>query len=302
MRHDGFTLVELVIVIVVICLLAAILLPALARNVESKRRMACFKNLKQTGLALGMYATDNAGRLPPMKMRNCKGETLVWSTIFEPSVLYPDYLTEWELLVCPNSAQGRTAVELWDKGRTPSPHWSAWSGTGDGIVNQCEVVEYPYVYIGWSISYAASDQVLSHVIPWTEAALQRLRRAAEAHGKALVQNPDLVDEDWVLDEPIGKATVFHRLASDLDQDIYGPSGYSRPQSYRAVMWDATSGGDRPRFAHPERGFKRGSNVLFLDGHVEFCEYQGPYGAFPANAAGVVFDNLWRGGESAAETR
>ena len=302
MRHDGFTLVELVIVIVAICLLAAILLPALARNVESKRRMACFKNLKQTGLALGMYATDNAGRLPPMKMRNFKGETMVWSTIFEPSALYPDYLTEWELLVCPNSANGRTAVELWDEGKTPSPHWSAWSGTSDGIVNQCEVVEYPYVYIGWAITYEAPDPAVGPEISWTEEALQRLRRAAEAHGKALAQNPDLVDKDWALDEPIGKATVFYRLARHLERSVPGGTTSARPQSSRAVMWDATSGGNRPRFAHAVPGFKRGSIVLFLDGHVEFCQYQGPYGTFPANAAGVVFDNLWRSGDSAVEAR
>jgi len=291
MRRDGFTLVELVVVIVIICLLVAIFLPAMARRRDAARRTACLKNLKQIALAFHMYAADNDERRPPMKVRDCNGEVLVWSTIFEPNALYPDYLTDWELLVCPSGGRGKTAVELWDEGETISPHWKAWSGTGDGIVQPCEVVEYPYVYIGWSITHEVPDPWADPTISWTEQALQRLRRAADAHGKALAENPDLVDKDWILDEPVGDATVFHRLIRGLERDMPGPTGSSRPQSPRAVMWDATLGGDEPQFAHTPRG----SNVLYMDGHVEFRTYEGPYGnAFPVNRAGLLFDDLWRG--------
>jgi prepilin-type processing-associated H-X9-DG protein len=299
MKHDGFTRAELVVVIIIVGLLVTLLLPGMARMRESKRRAACVNNLKQIRLAFKMYWADYGGRLPPMKVRDCKGETLVWSTIFEPSALYPDYLTDWDLLVCPSGANGRTAVELWDGGNTPSPHWRPWSGTGDGIVQPCEVVEYPYVYIGWAISRQPPDPAVDPTISWTEEAVQKLRRAADAHGTALAQNPDLVDNDWVLEERIGEATVFYRLARHLERSFLAGTVYGRPQSPRAIMWDATTLEDgEPQFAHAARGFKSGSHVLYLDGHVEFRHYRGPYGdPFPVNAAGFLFDDLWRGHET-----
>jgi prepilin-type N-terminal cleavage/methylation domain-containing protein/prepilin-type processing-associated H-X9-DG protein len=57
-KRSGFTLVELLVVMAIISVLAAMLLPALTRARESARSVACRSNLKQIGLAFGMYQED----------------------------------------------------------------------------------------------------------------------------------------------------------------------------------------------------------------------------------------------------
>jgi prepilin-type N-terminal cleavage/methylation domain-containing protein/prepilin-type processing-associated H-X9-DG protein len=88
--RSGFTLIELLVVIAIIAILAAMLLPVLARAKESGRRISCLNNLSQLNVAAQIYLTDNHGFYPPRDGSNR------W-----PNRWYENYGKNIKLLLCP---------------------------------------------------------------------------------------------------------------------------------------------------------------------------------------------------------
>lgn len=117
---NKFTLIELLIVIAIIAILAALLLPALQRARATAMRTNCLNNIGSVGKAAANYITDNRDTIPPTNTSTTDLYKNSWLGFIYDNKYFPGFknraaLTN-NLLLCPAAARGKNKVTYYNYG------------------------------------------------------------------------------------------------------------------------------------------------------------------------------------------
>ena len=244
-NNRGMSLTELILVIAIIAILAALLLPAVSRSKASARKSHCASNLKQWGIMWKIYTSDNNGFFSEGTGVGFPRGEWVWA-------LAEQYGEKPQLLMCPEATHRRgrgknsSVVEYRVRSDSPKSAVTAFGGPKTVYDFPADPKIDPISGAFWLSSYGQNNWAYNVKVPVLQG------RKSEHHWRE-------VDIAWETSEVPLFADAMWR-GGGPDHEIW--EKFAPPQSHG--RWNSVKH-ESQHFAIRRHGY--GINILYFDGSV-----------------------------------